>query len=195
MVEGCLPNPIKSMQLNEHDALDQADHQAPRRPWWQPKTSLIVISAILIAAGFLVPSSCVDRFSGMFAQHPARVKGAFSPEAAKLEQALARGVALEGEQRLALLRARSDLQLRQMLKAGPMSGEDVLWAKLELLEGNAQVDREPTQASKLAMRHELVRRMALKLPRLDKQRLLELMDEFDASYALAVGATQASSAP
>lgn len=186
MVEGCLPNLIKSMQLNEHDAFAPDDPQGPRRPWWQPKTSLIVISAILILAGFLVPSSCVDRFSGMFAQHPARVQGAFSPEAAKLEQALERGATLEPEQREALKRARADLQLRQMLKAGPMSGEDVLWAKLELVEGNAQVDREPTQASKLAMRHELVRRMANKLPRLDQARLLELMDEFDARYARAL---------
>lgn len=168
-----------------HDDLNEEGALGLKRPWWQPKTSLIAISAVLILAGFLVPASWVERFGGLFEQ-PARVQGAFSAEITALERSFEAGAALSAEQRDALRASRSDLQLRRMLRAGPMSGEEVIEAKRQLVEGNAQVDAEPTQASKLAMRHVLVGRLAKAAPRLDAKKLEALLDEFDQRYEAAL---------
>lgn len=167
----------------------QPDTQAPHvarmaRPWWRPGVSLVALTALLIVVAAFIPQGAIDTTRAILGQAPQLTTDAFSAEVAALDAALTRGTGdLDAA---ALTRHRAELQLRWLLRTGPMHADEVARARAILVDANQAYDAEPLPGGKLALRHASARRLVAACPRLSYDAAAAALDAFDEAYAKAL---------
>lgn len=141
------------------------------------------LTIILIVGALLVPMDVVRSFGDILGEPETRTD-AFSDEAARIDEALAQGNydAVDPADIRPLL---ADIQVRRLLKTGPMTAEEVRRATELMAEFNTEIASQELEGSRDALRAERNRRLVERFPRLDPAKIDAQLAELRAQLERA----------
>ena len=167
--------------MSERPAHEPEDTQ-PREPFWSLNFPLMVLLGMFVITALFVPVEWIEKLQGLFDREPVNIDTPFADETAELDRKLRAG---EPVDQAKLRELEHDLRLRRVMTAGPMTGEDVREVRVMLEDFNAQLEREPNEAGKDALRQMHYRRLDEALPRTSKEAIQAALESFDAQLAAA----------
>ena len=154
-------------------------------PWWRRNLSLLLWTGGFAALALLVPSDVIERVQAVFDVEPVHTEAPFTPEAARLDEALAAGAPIED--RGSLKRRRHDVIIRRLVRhAGPLNGEEVRRIKLLLVEIDERAAQEERPAARAAWHVLRLKRLKEGYPRLSPHRTRQALEAFESQYAEAL---------